>query len=98
MANKKEQAMNRINAFSAGIATAVTLAVLSTVCAAALAIWPDGTMAFFNSFVHGLDLTSLRSTQPFSLFRFMSGLAGLVLVGFAFGALFAFAYNSASSE
>ena len=90
--------MNRIDPLSAGIATAITLAVLNTVCAAAVAIWPDGAMAFFNSFAHGLDLTPLKSTQPFSLFWFVCGLVELVLVGFASGAIFAYAYNSASSE
>ena len=90
--------MNRIDTLSAGIATAITLAVLNTVCAAAVAIWPDGVVAFFNSFAHGLDLTPLKSTQPFSLFGFVCGLAGLALIGFASGAIFAFAYNSVKSE
>jgi hypothetical protein len=90
--------MNRINPLSAGIATAITLAVLNTVCAVAVVIWPDGVLAFVNSIAHGLDLTPLKSTQPFSLYWFVCGLAGLVLVGFASGAIFAFAYNSASSE
>lgn len=90
--------MNKINAASAGLAVAVTLAVLNTVCAAAVAIWPDGVVAFFNSFAHGLDLTPLKSTQPFSLFRFVCGLAGLAVVGFVSGAMLAFTYNSVNSE
>jgi hypothetical protein len=87
-----------MNALSAGTATAITLAVLNTVCAAAVAIWPDSKIKFVNSFAHGLDLTLLKSTQPFSLFWFVCGLAGLALVGFASGAIFAYAYNSASGE
>lgn len=90
--------MNKISASSVGFATAATLAVLNAVCAVAVAVWPDGVIAFFNSFAHGLDLTPLKSTQPFSLFRFVCGLAGLVLVGIVSGAIFAFAYNSLNGE
>jgi len=67
-------------------------------CAAAVAIWPDGVLAFFNSFAHGLDLSPVKSTQPFSLFRFLCGLAGLALVGFVSGAIFACTYNLVTRE
>ncbi|OAV64885.1 hypothetical protein Barb4_03790 [Bacteroidales bacterium Barb4] len=90
--------MKRIDPLPAGIATAITLSVLNTVCAAAVAIWPDGVMTFFNSFAHGLDLAPLKSTQPFSLYLFVFGLAGLALVGFTLGAVFAFTYNSATRQ
>lgn len=90
--------MNKISVTSVGFATAATLAVINAVCAVAVAVWPDGVIVFFNSFAHGLDLTPLKSTQPFSLFWFVCGLAGLVLVGFASGAIFAFTYNSVTSE
>lgn len=90
--------MDKLSSSSVGLATAVTLAVLNALCAAAVAIWPDGVLAFFNSFAHGLDLSPLKSTQPFSLFRFICGLAGLVLVGFISGAIFAWTHNFVTRE
>ena len=96
--NKGKLVMDKLNPFSVGLATAVTLAVLNTLCAAAVAIWPDGVLAFFNSFAHGLDLSAVKSTQPFSLFRFLCGLAGLALVGFVSGAIFAWTYNLVTRE
>jgi len=90
--------MDKLNPLSVGLAAAVTFAVLNTLCAVAIAIWPDGVLAFFNSFAHGLDLTPLKSTQPFSLFRFVCGLAGLAIVGFVSGAIFAWTYNLVARE
>ena len=90
--------MDKLNPISVGVATAVTFAVLNTLCAAAVAIWPDGVLAFFNSFAHGLDLSAIKSTQPFSLFRFVCGLASLAVVGFVSGAIFAWTNNLAARE
>jgi hypothetical protein len=38
-----------------GSALAVAAAVLYAVCALAVALWPDGTLDFFNAWFHGID-------------------------------------------
>lgn len=96
--DKGSLAVDKLSPISAGIAVAATLAVLNTLCAIAVAIWPDGVLAFFNSFAHGLDLNPIKSAQPLSLFRFFCGLIGLGLVGFIAGAIFAWTYNLVARE
>lgn len=90
--------METLSPSSVGIAAAITLAVFNALCAVAVAIWPDGVVAFFNSFAHGLDLNPIKSTQPFNLIRFLCGLIGLALVGFIAGAIFAWIYNLVARE
>ena len=85
--------MDKLNPFSVGLATAVTLASVNALCAAAVALWPDATLDFFNSFAHGLDLKPLKSTEPLALGRFLFGLVGLAVVGFVAGSFFAWTYN-----
>jgi hypothetical protein len=48
--------MNRLDTWKFAIAPAAAMAVLSTACAVAVAIAPEATIAFFNSFMHGVDL------------------------------------------
>ena len=52
--------MDKLNPFTVGLATALTLVVINTLCAAAVALWPDGTLAVFNSFTHGLDFRAVK--------------------------------------
>ena len=56
--------MNKLNILGAGIAVAVTFALLSILCALAFVVAPNGTIDFFGAFMHGLDLNSVRSTEP----------------------------------
>jgi hypothetical protein len=79
--------MDRLNPLSVGLAMAITLVIVNTLCAAAVALWPDGTITVFNSFAHGLDL------EPLGLGRFLLGLISVGVIGFLVGAVFAWSHN-----
>ena len=85
--------MERLNPWRTGSATALTAAVVSIVCTAAVLLFPDGTINFINAWVHGLDLTILRSDKPYTLGGLAYGLFGVTLTGFLVGALFACCYT-----
>ena len=85
--------MDKVNALGAGIALAVTFALMSALCAIAFAVAPDATLDFFSAFMHGLDLTAVKSAVPLSLGRVLYGVIGLSIVGFIAGFVFAWTYN-----
>ena len=85
--------MDKVNTLGAGIALAVTLALISAVCAIAFVLAPDATLDFFSAFMHGLDLKSVKSAAPLSLGRVVYGIIGLSIVGFITGFVFAWTYN-----
>ena len=85
--------MNNLNPWRTGGATALTALVISVVCAAAVYLFPQGTVDFVNSWTHGLDLTMLRSDKPWTLAGLAYGLFNVTLTGFLVGALFACCYN-----
>ena len=87
--------MNNLNPWRTGGATALTALVISVVCAAAVYLFPEGTVNFVNSWTHGLDLTMLRSDRPWTLGGLAYGLFNVTLTGFLVGALFACCYNLA---
>jgi hypothetical protein len=85
--------MDKVNTIGAGFALAVTLALLSTLCAVAFLLAPDATLDFFSAFMHGLDLKSVKSATPLSLGRVLYGVIGLSIIGFIAGFVFAWTYN-----
>lgn len=85
--------MEKLSALTVGIALAITLELLSVLCAVAFALWPDATLDFFGAFMHGLDLNAVKSTSPLSLGRVLYGVIGLGIVGFVAGVVFASVYN-----
>jgi len=85
--------MDKLNPWWVGSATALTAAVISVVCAAAVYLFPERTVIFVNSWTHGLDLTMLRSDRPWTLSGLAYGLFNVTLTGFLVGALFACCYN-----
>lgn len=87
--------MDKLNPWRVGGATALTAAVLSVICAAAVYLFPMGTLEFVNSWTHGLDLTALRSDRAWTLGGLALGLFNVSLTGFLVGALFACCYNLA---
>lgn len=87
--------MDRLNSWRCGGATALTAAILSVACAAAVYLLPQGTLEFVNSWTHGLDLTALRSDRAWTLGGVVLGLFNVSLTGFAIGVLFAWCYNLA---
>ena len=87
--------MNSLDAWRFGAAAALTFSILYTVCALAVALFPDGTVDFFNNWFHGLDLRLLRPQggRPLTIGQFVYGLAGAAVVSFAVGAALAGFYN-----
>jgi len=85
--------MDRLNPWRVGSAMALTVAVISLVCTAAVFLFPDGMVNFVNAWVHGLDLTVLKSDKPWTFGGLAYGLFGVSLTGFLSGALFAGCYN-----
>jgi len=85
--------MDKLNTLSVGLSAAITAAILSALCAAAFAAWPDATIDFFNSWMHGLDLSKARSTAPITVGRVLYGLIGIAIVGFVAGVVFASMHN-----
>ena len=85
--------MEKLNPWRAGGAMALTVAVISLVCTLAVFFFPDGMVNFVNAWVHGLDLTVLKSDKPWTLGGLAYGLFGVSLTGFLSGALFAVCYN-----
>ena len=87
--------MNRLDTWKFAVAFAASMAVLSIACAVAVAISPEATIAFFNSFTHGIDLAKLIPTggRPVSIGQVVAGAVSLAIVGFAAGAMIAGFYN-----
>lgn len=85
--------MDKLNPCRTGSALALTVAVFYITCAAAILFFPEGTFNFFNAWVHGLDLTMLKSDQALAPGKLVYGLFGTTLTGFLSGAVFAWSYN-----
>ena len=78
-----------------GAALAVTVGMVYLVCAVAVALFPDGTLAFFNTWLHGLDLTLVKrpATKPLTAAEWIYGFVSAVTAGFLAGALYGWARN-----
>ena len=97
-ASNKGKTMDKVNTLGTGIALAVTLALISALCAIAFVLAPDATLDFFSAFMHGLDLKAVKSVAPISFGRVLYGLIGLSIVGFIAGVVFAWIYNAISRQ
>ena len=90
--------MIRVNPWTVGTAVTVAMAMTCTACAIAYSVLPEGTIAFFNSWLHGLDLSLLRSRdRPFTIYGFLYGLFGISFASFLIGAVYALVYNQLST-
>lgn len=85
--------MNKLNPWRVGSAMALTVAIVNVICAAAVYLFPDGTISFINSWTHGLDLTVLSSNKPWTVDSMANGLFNVTLMGYLIGTLFAFCFN-----
>ena len=89
--------MNKLNTLSTGIALGLTAALASVLCALAFAISPDATLDFFAAFMHGVDLTAVKSSTPIGIGRALYGVIGLGILGFVAGIAYASIYNAVAS-
>ncbi|MGB8855662.1 MAG: DUF5676 family membrane protein [Burkholderiales bacterium] len=85
--------MNKVNPWVIGATAAATFAILYSTCAAAYALFPNGTMAFFNAWFHGFDFTLLKADKPFTAGTFIYGLLSVAVTSFVTGLLFGSLYN-----
>lgn len=85
--------MNRLLPLHVGASLALAAALLNSLCALLVLLFPDGSIAFVNTWSHGLDLRPIKSAQPATWESFVYGLLGVALVGFVVGAVFAGCYN-----
>jgi hypothetical protein len=82
------------------VATTVTFCALYAVCSVAVALFPDGAIAFFNNWFHGIDLARLAPAggRPMTVESFFAGLIGVVGVAFPAGALLGWIYDAARRQ
>jgi hypothetical protein len=87
--------MEKLSPVAIGVTSAITFSIIFTACAIAVALAPDITVAFFNAWFHGLDLSLLKPPggKPLTLGQYVYGLAGVALASFVTGALFSVIYN-----
>lgn len=87
--------MNRLNVWKFALAAAVTFAALSAICAVAVIISPEGTVAVFSTWVHGLDLKILvpPGGKMVTAGQVISGVISAAVVSFVGGAILAGCYN-----
>jgi hypothetical protein len=86
--------MDRLNPVTVGLATAITLAIVNSLCAVVVWLWPDAVFTIAGSFAHGLNFRAMQSTESLSLARFLAGLVSIGIIGFVIGAVFAWTYNA----
>jgi hypothetical protein len=85
--------MEKLNPWRVGGAVALTAAITSVLCAAAVYLSPDGAVNFVNSWMHGLDIAVLKSNKPWTIGGLAQGTVNAALTGFFIGALFAWCRN-----
>ena len=87
--------MIHLNIWKFAAAAAITFAALNAVCAIAVAVSPDPTIAFFNTWFHGLDLRLVvpPGGRPVTWTGFIAGVLSAAAAAFAGGAILAGCYE-----
>lgn len=87
--------MTHLDPWRFGAAAAVAFSLLFSLCALAFMLAPEGTLDFFNSWFHGLDLRLLRPQggRGLTLGQYLYGLVGVAVVGFGGAAALAALYD-----
>lgn len=76
-----------------GIALAVTVAVLYTLCTLAWLAAPGAFLGFMNNLFHGIDFSPLLKPAPFSWGGFIEALLVMSVWAFLAGTFFAWGYR-----
>lgn len=92
--------MKRLDTWKFATAMAITLAILNGVCALAIIVAPEATVAVFNSWVHGVDLTKLvpPGGPTVTAWQVLTGAVSLGVIGFVAGAVLATGYNAMAAR
>ena len=89
--------MNRIYVYRMGFAVGATFATLYLGCLLVVCFNAHvNAVAFFNSFTHFFDVSSIVRTTIVSPFEFIAGLVEWFILGWLIGACIAAFYNSFS--
>ncbi|MBI3754622.1 MAG: hypothetical protein HY265_00460 [Deltaproteobacteria bacterium] len=83
-----------LNSKAVSLSLSLTSAVLYIACAIAFMLFPIGTLKFFNTWFHALDLTTIASAKPTSLLNIIIGLVSIMIVSAVTGAIFTAIYNT----
>ena len=85
--------MNETKPWVVGAAFAVTVAVIYVACAVGVLLFPDGTLAFYNTWIHGIDLSLIKRdpANPLTLNDWGTGFATAIVSGFLAGATYGWA-------
>jgi hypothetical protein len=88
--------MDRLDVWRFALAAAVAFAVLSFACALFVIAAPDATIAFFDSWFHGLDLKPLvpAGGKAVTLAQVALGAIEASIVSFVVAAIVAICYNA----
>ena len=90
---RKEDAMDVINVRKMGFAFGLTFAMLHWACVSVVLFTSrEQTIAFFNSLLHGLDVTSILRTEM-SAGEMTYGFFQIFVLGWLIGASIASIYN-----
>ena len=76
-----------------GFALGVTSAILYTLCAAAVKLWPVRTISFVNNWFHGIDLMRIFDPTKLTWSAFFRGLISILVIAYLSGLLYAWLYN-----
>ena len=87
--------MERVTPWVIGAAFAVTVGIVYIACAVAVLLFPDATLAFFNTWMHGIDLTVIKRdpASPLTFNEWGTGFVTAVVGGFLAGAIYGWARN-----
>lgn len=75
------------------MAMSFTMGLLYVVCGVFYALTPQRTMAFFNSWFHGLDFTQVMRVAPITMSSFVVGLVSVVVSTAVLTLVFVMFYN-----
>ena len=92
--------MNRTPPWGTGAALAFTFAVIYIVCALAVSLFPDRSLEFFNTWMHGIDLRLVKrpAADPITMDEWAFGFVTAVAASFLAGALYGWARNLFSAR
>jgi len=78
-----------------GAAFTVPVAVFYVACGVAVLLFPDGTLTFFNTWFHGIDLTAIKRdpTNALTFNDWGTGFVTAIVSGFLAGSTYGWARN-----
>ncbi|MBI5885688.1 MAG: hypothetical protein HZB85_03795 [Deltaproteobacteria bacterium] len=87
-----------LNTKVVSLSFALTVVLLYLLCALFVYLSPIGFLAFINTWAHGIDLTGIAASRPFTAADFLIGLVSIFIASFLTGAVFSVIYNRLSGE